>query len=194
MHRHILCLALLAVFINSACARGPLIDYDCAEKLEKKYGWDPVCVADGRTEEEGTLYPNQKVWEKCVTLGDNHESLPSYQYLPLECGSAVGCSLMGQAVDRCKKVWAGDTDTSPKVDDDCACANKTPMPKCEDGKKGCAKCEKGKCVKCLLMFRLTDGRCKKCQDDECRRCPASTSKCSVCKKYCKVKNGKCVEK
>ena len=97
-----------------------------------------ICVADGRTDSEGTLYPNECTFRKCVYAAWLTYDTPRYNYLPLDCGSAVGCSLMGRAVDQCHKVWLGETETesSPKTDDACACALKDdPQPEPEPSSK-----------------------------------------------------------
>eukprot|EP00887_Chlorella_sp_A99_P006533 scaffold3.g6533.t1 len=78
--------------------QGPAIDYDCAAVCIKKDGWNPVCVADGRDRAAGvgTLYANACTWSQCASTAQ-FGPVPSYAYLPLKCGSAVGCSLMGES-------------------------------------------------------------------------------------------------
>ncbi len=52
---------------------------------------------------------------------------PATADLPFDdqiCSSAVGCSLLGKATDRCKKLWETLEDKmteSPKISDDCGC-------------------------------------------------------------------------
>lgn len=83
-----------------------------------------ICVADGRTDTDGTLYANPCALKNCVYAAWLTDSTPRYNYLPLDCGSAVACSLMGHAVGRCRKVWLGQTTTSVLTDDSCSCGLK----------------------------------------------------------------------
>ncbi|EFN59372.1 expressed protein [Chlorella variabilis] len=106
-------------------ARGPLFDYECAAECLSQDGWDPVCVHNGRDPGvEGTLFPNECAL-KCTSNTD--ASTPHYTYLPFDdqiCSSAVGCSLLGQAVDRCRELWETpeeEMSESPKLSDDCGC-------------------------------------------------------------------------
>ncbi|KAI7836453.1 hypothetical protein COHA_009670 [Chlorella ohadii] len=112
-------LAVLVLAATAAQAKGPVIDYQCTKKCVDTDGWSPICVADG---DEGTLYPNACAWKNCVTW----QETPYYEYLPLRCGSAVGCSLMGKDVDACKETWIKNFDPSytagsPKFDPKCGC-------------------------------------------------------------------------
>jgi len=185
------CALLLAMCAAPALARGPIIDYDCALKCIAKDGWNPICVADGRTDSEGTLYANECTYTMCVTAAWLDSDTPRYDYLPLDCGSAVGCSLMGRAVDQCEQVWLGQTDTSPKTDDACACGLKTtpePEPvelakRCMQGRNGCLRCSKSgqSCRACQLGYRLGGaGVCRKCQVEGCLSCPRSVAYCAAC--------------
>lgn len=129
--------AALIVFVLALCclgpcvlARGPLFDYDCAAACTAKDGWDPVCADDGRVSGvTGTLYPNYCTLESECTTGID-AGTAYYKYLPFDdstCSSAVGCSLLGKAVSRCRALWAAAADPnpteeeSPKVSPDCEC-------------------------------------------------------------------------
>lgn len=196
---------VLLALCAGALAKGPLIAYECAKKCTDKYGWKPVCVADGRGRYEdipqGTLYPNSCAYKKCVAVPDTKANM--YNYLPLDCGSAVACSLMGRSVTACKKAWEAAEDgsdnsiPSPKVDDNCSCGiSYTKPPPCQNGKKGCSKCYTSGlfCRSCLAGWRRnTDsGTCQKCAYG-CRYCPEAAQICTVCRKGFKLSKDKCVK-
>ncbi|KAL4428169.1 hypothetical protein ABPG75_002258 [Micractinium tetrahymenae] len=177
------CALLVALFAAPALARGPLIDYDCAKKCIVKYGWNPICVADGRTDTEGTLYANACTFKHCVTAAWLNDNTPRYNYLPLDCGSAVACSLMAHDVERCKQVWLGQTATSSTTDDACSCGLKrAPAKQCHEGRNGCLRCQDDKrCRACRLGYRLgAAGVCKPCAVEGCLRCPGSINYCTAC--------------
>ncbi|PRW51178.1 glucan endo-1,3-beta-D-glucosidase [Chlorella sorokiniana] len=115
--------ALLAALVATpALAKGPIIDYQCTKKCVDDNGWNPICVADQGQGVDGTIYPNSCAWKNCVTWQES----PSYDYLPLRCGSAVGCSLMGKDYEACKETWTKNFDPSytagsPKFDPKCGC-------------------------------------------------------------------------
>lgn len=188
----LLCLAALAapalasVRYNSACV------YNCF----KKEGWKPVCVSDGRSKTTGGLYPNTCVVKHCLT------GLPKdytwYKYLPLDCGSAVGCSLMGQMVDRCHQDWLGRGKENPLKAVDCECAVKPPKPDdgtCKDGENGCEHCRNDYlCLACLPGYRHNKGDCNKCHAKGCLKCDQTVTKCQKCSKsYVRV-GDTCVRK
>lgn len=41
---------------------------------------------------------------------------PFYDFLPLRCGSAVACSLMGKDYEKCKEVGGGDVGLMSLID------------------------------------------------------------------------------
>lgn len=191
------CALLLALYAAPAFARGPLINYDCAKRCIAKHGWNPICVADGRTDSEGTLYANACALKHCVLAAWITDATPRYDYLPLDCGSAVACSLMGRDVDRCRKVWMDQTTTSVLTDDSCACGLKrSPAKQCHEGHNGCLRCHQDgkRCRACRLGFRLgAAGVCKPCAVEACLSCPGSVNYCTVCASgYQRTANQKCV--
>lgn len=177
-----LCLTKVAL-ARSFLIGGPAIDYDCAAKCiaNAKGGWNPICVDDGRTDSEGTLYANLCTWNKCVKRGVNHKNRPRYTYLPLNtCYSSVGCASMGRSVEACKKVWMEETGSIPTADDSCACAR--PTRQCETNKNGCTECDgKKECLACKAGYRRQYGSCDKCATKNCRDCLSDPRVCDECK-------------
>lgn len=68
---------------------------------------------------------------------NTNENTPYYKYLPFDesiCSSAVGCSVLGKAVNKCKALWVAGYSASPLPKVRCSL---TPPAGCrESGGKG----------------------------------------------------------
>ncbi|KAL4420902.1 hypothetical protein ABPG77_001243 [Micractinium sp. CCAP 211/92] len=124
MARALLLAAMIALMCPSAHSKGPIFDFDCSKDCMDAQGWDPICVDNDKEPGTGTLFPNT-----CALMctSNTNENTPYYKYLPFDesiCSSAVGCSVLGKAVNKCKALWVAgySASPSPKLAPDCDCA------------------------------------------------------------------------
>ena len=150
-----------------------------------------ICVADGRTDSEGTLYANACALKHCVLAAWITDATPRYDYLPLDCGSAVACSLMGRDVDRCRKVWMDQTTTSVLTDDSCACGLKRECLdrklhewcQCRHAWRGRAVLQAHPCQPPYSTPRPAGSPAKQCHEGHngCLRCHQDGKRCRACR-------------